>query len=63
MTQIMKIDDIEKIIEPVGLIHIDTEGWEIEVLRGCHNILSNQINHFILITECCERTKKAWEDQ
>jgi FkbM family methyltransferase len=50
--QIMKIDDIEKIIQPIGLIHIDTEGWEIEVLSGCHNILSNQINHFILIAEC-----------
>jgi FkbM family methyltransferase len=50
--KIIKIDDIQKIIEPVGLIHVDTEGWEVEVLRGCHNILSNQINHFILIAEC-----------
>ena len=50
--RIMKIDDIQKIIEPVGLMHIDTEGWEIEVLRGCHNILSNKINKLVLIAEC-----------
>ena len=50
--KIIKIDDIQKIIEPVGLIHVDTEGWEVEVLQGCHNIFSNQINHFILIAEC-----------
>lgn len=49
--KIMKIDDIQKIIEPIGLMHVDTEGWEIEVLRGSHNILSNQLNHFILIAE------------
>jgi len=50
--KIMKMDDIQKIIEPVGLMHVDTEGWEIEVLLGSHNILSNQLNHFILIAEC-----------
>ncbi len=50
--RIIKIDDIQKIIEPVGLMHIDTEGWEIEVLRGCHNILSNKINKLVLIAEC-----------
>lgn len=53
--RIIKIDDIQKIIEPVGLMHIDTEGWEVEVLRGCHNILSNQINKLVLIAE-------SWSD-
>ena len=48
----MKIDNIENIITPVGFMHIDTEGWEIEVLKGSHNILNNKKNNFILICEC-----------
>ena len=49
--KIMKIDSIQNILEPVGLMHVDTEGWEIEVLKGCHNILNNKKNCFILICE------------
>jgi FkbM family methyltransferase len=37
-------------IEPVGLIHIDTEGWETKVLQGAKKILSR--NNLILIMEC-----------
>lgn len=49
--KILKLDNIKNIITPVGLMHIDTEGWEIEVLRGSHNILNNKKNSFILICE------------
>jgi FkbM family methyltransferase len=50
--KIIKLDNIENIITPIGLIHIDTEGWELEVLKGLHNILSMKNNNFILICEC-----------
>jgi FkbM family methyltransferase len=50
--QILKLDDIENEIFPIGLLHIDVEGWEIETLKGCHNILNNKKNKFILICEC-----------
>ena len=53
--KILKLDDIENEISPIGLIHSDIEGWELEMIKGCHNILNNKKNKFILICEC-------WED-
>lgn len=50
--EIMRMDDIQDIIKPIGLMHVDTEGWELEVLKGSHNILSKTDNSFILICEC-----------
>lgn len=50
--EVIKIDDINNIIEPVGLMHVDTEGWEIEVLKGSNKILNNEKNSLILICEC-----------
>ena len=50
--QIMKLDSIESIITPIGIMHIDTEGWELEVLKGSHNLLNNKKNCFILVCEC-----------
>jgi len=61
--EIIKIDDIHKLIKPVGLIHIDTEGWEIEVLKGCHEILSDKTNSFILIAECWSDTVATHEKE
>lgn len=52
---IIRLDDIQNELINIGLIHIDTEGWEIEVLKGAHNILNNIKNTFILICEC-------WDD-
>ena len=37
----IKLDDIKNIIEPVGYMHIDVEGWEAEVLNGANDILKN----------------------
>ena len=50
--KVMKLDDVEDLITPVGLMHVDTEGWELEVLKGAHNILSNTKNNMYLICEC-----------
>lgn len=49
--KILKIDNIYDLIKPIGIMHVDTEGWEIEVLKGCHNILNNKNNSFLLICE------------
>lgn len=50
--KILRLDDIQNELINIGMIHIDTEGWEIEVLKGSHNILNNIKNNFILICEC-----------
>ena len=45
----IKLNDIYEILGNVGLMHIDTEGWEPEVLKGATNVLKNTI---YLIAEC-----------
>lgn len=48
---IIKLNDIENEIIPVGFMHIDTEGWEKYVLLGASNILNNKINKMYVIVE------------
>ncbi len=52
---IMKLDDIKDILMPIGIIHIDTEGWETAVLQGASDILSDSRNSMFIIAEC-------WDD-
>ena len=49
---IIKLNDIRSQIEPVGIMHIDTEGWEAKVLSGASDILNNTINKMYIIAEC-----------
>ena len=51
----ISLDDLKEELEPIGLMHVDTEGWEIEVLKGSRKILEDNISKFILILE-------YWED-
>ena len=46
----IKLDDVRSQIEPVGMMHIDVEGWEAYVLKGATKILEN--NNPYLILEC-----------
>ena len=48
---IKTIDEYEDIINPVGFMHVDTEGWEAAVLRGSHRVLKNPENKMYLIAE------------
>ena len=48
----IKLDDIKNVIEPIGYMHIDVEGWEPKVLNGAHSILANIDNKMILFMEC-----------
>lgn len=50
--KISLLDEYSDKIEPIGFIHIDTEGWETAVLRGASNILANPINKMVVVTEC-----------
>lgn len=50
--KIITLDEIREKIEPIGFMHIDTEGWETLVLKGASNILANPINKMILVVEC-----------
>jgi len=54
--EIIKLDDLRHVLSPIGIIHIDTEGWEIEVLKGSHKVLSNECTGLILICECWSDT-------
>lgn len=47
----IKLDDIKNIIEPVGYMHIDVEGWEHLVLNGAYSILNNKDNKMIVFAE------------
>ena len=49
--KMIKLDDLKEQLEPIGLIHVDTEGWEIEVLKGSRKILQDSTSKFILILE------------
>ena len=45
----VKLNDIKDIIEPIGIMHIDTEGWEPKVLEGASQVLKNTM---YIIAEC-----------
>lgn len=49
---ILKLNDIKDIISPVGIMHIDTEGWELSVLQGASEILNDKNNDMYIIAEC-----------
>jgi FkbM family methyltransferase len=48
--KMIKLDDIRSQIEPIGFMHIDVEGWESNVLKGCDEILRN--NKPFIMLEC-----------
>lgn len=51
--EIIRLDDIQSELEPIGYIHIDTEGWDCAVLKGSHKILDNPKNSpMYIIVEC-----------
>ena len=45
----IRLDSIKNQVEPVGIMHIDTEGWESEVLTGASELIYNTI---YIIAEC-----------
>lgn len=45
----IRLDSIKNQVEPVGIMHIDTEGWESEVLTGATELIYNTI---YIIAEC-----------
>ena len=45
----IRLDSIKTQVEPVGIMHIDTEGWESEVLTGASELIYNTI---YIIAEC-----------
>ena len=45
----IKLNDVKDEIKPVGIMHIDTEGWEPRVLSGANKVL---INTIYVIAEC-----------
>jgi FkbM family methyltransferase len=49
---ILTLDSIKNIIMPVGVIHIDTEGWEAAVLEGSSELFKNSTNTMYVIAEC-----------
>jgi len=50
---IICLNDICESINPVGIMHIDTEGWEADVIRGSSKLLNNKNNaNLHIIAEC-----------
>ena len=47
----IKLNDIKNIIEPIGYMHIDVEGWEDKVLNGAQSVLNNKNNKMMLFLE------------
>lgn len=45
------LDDFAAAIQPVGFIHIDTEGWDAKCLAGSNTILQNPINCAYIVAE------------
>ena len=44
---------IKSELEPIGYMHIDTEGWDCAVLKGSREILLNPANSpMYIVTEC-----------
>lgn len=46
------LNSIKDIIEPLGFMHIDAEGWESKVLEGSSDVLDNDNNKIFIIAEC-----------
>ena len=59
--KITTLNELKDTIEPIGFIHIDTEGWETAVLQGASNILSNPINKMILVVECWDNRTALYQ--
>lgn len=49
--EILKLDSIKDQIMPIGIMHIDTEGWETSVLNSSQNILKETNNSMYIIAE------------
>lgn len=51
--KILRLDDIKSELEPIGYMHIDTEGWDCAVLKGSREILLNPENSpMYIVAEC-----------
>lgn len=51
--KIIRLDDIKSELEPIGYMHIDTEGWDRIVLKGSKQILLDPKNSpLYIIAEC-----------
>ena len=51
--KIIRLDDIKSELEPIGYIHIDTEGWDCAVLKGSREILLSPENSpCYIVAEC-----------
>ncbi len=48
---IINLNSIKDILLPIGIMHIDTEGWEATILKGASDILNNPNNHMYIIAE------------
>jgi len=48
----IKLDDVQGQVEPVGFLHIDVEGWEAKVILGAQKIIQNPINRICIVAEC-----------
>lgn len=49
---VITLNSIKNILMPVGILHIDTEGWERVVLEGCSEIFNNSTNTIHIFAEC-----------
>lgn len=49
---IITLNSIKNILMPIGIMHIDTEGWERVVLEGSSEIFNNSTNTIYIIAEC-----------
>lgn len=49
---VITLNSIKNILMPVGILHIDTEGWERAVLEGCSELFNDSINTIHIFAEC-----------
>jgi FkbM family methyltransferase len=56
----ISLNSIKNEILPLGMLHLDIEGWEARALRGANDIL-HQVNHncFIIAEEWDKRDRKS----
>ena len=52
----IKMDSIKEIVNPVGYIHIDTEGWDSRVIDGSYEIIKKNLPPIF-----CELSNKEYE--
>lgn len=55
------LDDIAFTISPVGLMHVDVEGWEASVLKGSSKLLNDPQNQCHVLLECWDEATSLGE--